>query len=68
MTDGERLVWAAAFARVFDRSRNGVHAAREAALAVAALREALLSREPDGNFAVWGRDDRGFLDEIVSNP
>ena len=68
MTDGERLVWASSYAITFDRGGDAVIAARTAALAVAQLREALVRRAPDGNFVIFERDERDFLDEIVSVP
>jgi hypothetical protein len=68
VTDGERLVWASSFAIVFDRAGDAVVAARTAAVAVAQLREVLARRAPDGNFVIFERDERDFLDEIVSVP
>ncbi len=68
MTDGERLVWAASYALAYDRGGDSVAAARVAASAVAQLREAVLRRMPDGNFAIAQLDERYFLDEMVNAP
>jgi hypothetical protein len=68
VTDGERLVWAASFARALDREGDGVAAARVAAHAIAHLREAALRRSPGGTFAISQIDERDFIDEIVSAP
>jgi hypothetical protein len=68
VTDGERLVWSSAFALALSQHDDAIIAARAAARAVEALREALVRRRPDGNFVIWEGDDRLFLDEIVSVP
>ena len=68
MTDGERLVWAATYALVFDRSGDGVLAARSAACAVENLRLAGQQKLPTGKLALSQIDERDFLDEIVSVP
>ena len=68
MTDGERLVWATTFALVFDRDKDSVIAARAAALAIDQLRNAVLRRLPNGEYAIVQRDERQLLDEIVNVP
>lgn len=68
MTDGERLVWAATYALVFDRSGDGVGAARCAAQAVEHLRGAANQKLPRGALTIAQIDERDFLDEIVSVP
>lgn len=68
MSDGERLVWAATYALVFDRSGDAVLAARSAAFAVENLRAAGQQKLPTGGPALSQLDERDFLDEIVNVP
>lgn len=67
MTDGERLVWAASFAIVFDRDGDSVSAAGAAMRAVVEMRDAV-TRKVDGVLAVSHADARDFLDEMVNAP
>ena len=67
MTDGERLVWAASYALVFDRNGDAMSAARAAARAVEQLREAAKQKLPGGHRALQ-LEELDFLDEIVSIP
>jgi hypothetical protein len=68
MSDGERLVWAATYALVFDRSGDAVCAARSAAFAVEGLRSAGQQKLSTGGHALAQIDARDFLDEIVNVP
>jgi hypothetical protein len=68
MTDGERLVWAASFAIVFDRGGDAVAAVQAAGRAIEQLREAAARRLPSGKLTIPQIDERDFLDEIVSVP
>ncbi len=69
MTDGERLVWSASFAIVFDRGGDALAASHAAAHAVAQLRTAAQQRRsPRGELGPSQIDERDFLDEIVSVP
>jgi hypothetical protein len=68
MTDGERLVWAASYALVFERVGDPVVAIRAAASAIAHLRDAAIRRAPDGSFVISQLDERDFVDEIVTVP
>ena len=68
MTDGERLVWAASYAIVFDRSQDAVVATSAAARAVEQLREEAQRKLSVRDLTTSQIDERDFLDEIVSVP
>ena len=63
MTDGERLVWAAAFARAVDRDDDGTAAVKVATRSVQKLRA--VADAPKVHFSV---DERDMLDEIAMVP
>lgn len=63
MTDGERLVWAASFARAIDVGDDGITAAKVAARTVMALRDA-----SSRTGIHWTAEERDFLDEMASAP
>lgn len=63
MTDGERLVWAASFARCVGVGNDGCTAARVASRSVLTMRD--VSKQRDVS---WSTDEREFLDEMVEAP
>jgi hypothetical protein len=65
MTDGERLVWAAAFARSIEHDNDGTTAVKAATRIVQKLREVAVSSESKANFSI---DERDMLDEIAMVP
>lgn len=65
MTDGERLVWAAAFASSIEHNNDGTIAVKAATRIVQKLREVADSSETKANFSV---DERDMLDEIAMVP
>lgn len=68
MTDGERLVWAASYALVFERIGDPVVAVRAAGSAIAHLRDVAVRKAPDGSDVISQVDDREFVDEFVTAP
>jgi hypothetical protein len=65
MTDGERLVWAAAFARSIEHDDDGMTAVKVATRIVQKLREVADSTESKAHFS---NDERDMLDEIAMVP
>jgi hypothetical protein len=65
MTDGERLVWAAAFARSIEHNNDGTTAVKAATRIVQKLREVADSPETKAHFSI---DERDMLDEIAMVP
>jgi hypothetical protein len=65
MTDGERLVWAAAFARAIEHDNDGTIAVKAATRIVQKLREVADSTEAKIHFSI---DERDMLDEIAMVP
>lgn len=61
MTDGERLVWSATYAIVFDRDADAVAAAQAASFAIEQLRRTVIQ-------GALQNEARDFIDEIVNVP
>jgi hypothetical protein len=68
VTDGERLVWAASYARALDRLGDAVAAVSAATHAIIELRAAATQRSPSGGYTIAQIDERDFVDEIVTAP